>query len=560
MTSYKVLYSFQGRDASELTVNENDIVVSSEEPQDGWLNASFNANFGFVPITYLEEIPIPSPSPPPPPPPQPIQSQNSPNNQLAYPTNQSNTGSDQNSDYNGGSYQDSIPPGADCSNFQNKTTLGTNFTHRKAESTYSTGTVRVIGDPYQQDPIGNIVGRTMVGEFRRSGVENFMVGLASGKHSQASITYDSMEIKVVDSHESCKFCVAGDEDWTIQVVGREQDQRGNILYEVKADPDLPERFQMPSGNSIRRKLSDFKWLDTRLRLKYPFIYIPRVPQDESMIQLNAWFECISQHPIIRNSHYVKIFMIISDRDLFKAAKKRTEAGKDSDKNLKEEMLLQIKVNPESKINEDLRAYMSDIKQSTEVRKTSYNQTTNQLDQFVKIHQTQAHNQNIALDSLKRRMNEFSIEQGKVEIMGSRGLSSAARCTVQHLEQLQDINKNRISNSSMFTNRNITYSQCTGTWSEEGGKMMEEMIKRYSTIETKKTEHKLSRDQYANAKERTKNLIAIHEAEHHHQLKMNNKVIKESMQEYLRLHTRYMEEELQVYRNMMAAFESIEIPE
>jgi len=83
---------------------------------------------------------------------------------------------------------------------------------------------------------------------------------------------------------------------------------------------------------------------------------------------------------------------------------------------------------------------------------------------------------------------------------------------------------------------------------------------HSTIETKKTEHKLNRDQYANAKERTKNLIAIHEAEHHHQLKMNNKVIKESMQEYLRLHTRYMEEELQVYRNMMAAFESIEIPE
>jgi len=111
-------------------------------------------------------------------------------------------------------------------------------------------------------------------------------------------------------------------------------------------------------------------------------------------------------------------------------KKRTEGGKESDKNIKEEMLLHIKVNPESKINEDLRAYMSDIKQSTEARKTSYNQTTNQLDHFVKMHQTQALNQNIAFDSLKRRMNEFSLEQGKVEIMGSRGLSLAASSAVQ----------------------------------------------------------------------------------------------------------------------------------
>ena len=83
---------------------------------------------------------------------------------------------------------------------------------------------------------------------------------------------------------------------------------------------------------------------------------------------------------------------------------------------------------------------------------------------------------------------------------------------------------------------------------------------HNAIITKKTEQKLSKEQFSNAKERTKNLIAIHEAEHHHQLKMNNQVIKNSMKEYLRLHTRYLEDELNIYKKMLTTFENIEIPE
>lgn len=257
---------------------------------------------------------------------------------------------------------------------------------------------------------------------------------------------------------------------------------------------------------------------------------------------------------------MQMFLMIEDKDRFKHAKKSTEAGKNQDKNLKEEIFQQIKVNPESKISEDLTSIMADIKQNTEVRKQSYLHTTNQLSEFVKNSAAWSENQNIVLGHLARRMNEFSTEQNRIGIMGSASLAQAASKTVDDLGQLIKINDDKRSNSSVFNNKQITYSECTGNWSDEGGYMMDEMIKRYTVINNKKTEHKLSREQFSNAKERTKNLIAIHEAEHHHQLKMNNQVIKNSMKEYLRLHTRYLEEELNIYKKMLTNFENIEIPE
>ena len=90
--------------------------------------------------------------------------------------------------------------GADCSSYQNKN-LDVNRLARRASSSYSSGTLRTIGDAYKPDPIKNIVGSTMMGKFRSSGVENFMVGLATGKHMQSGIMYDKIarEISIFES-------------------------------------------------------------------------------------------------------------------------------------------------------------------------------------------------------------------------------------------------------------------------------------------------------------------------------------------------------------------------
>jgi len=583
MTSYRVIYAFEGRDEGELTVNENDIIEAHESPEDGWVNATnlSNGSTGFVPENYLEilEPAVPNQGPPPPPPPPPAMPcspiehlsvnqqppQYAPQHEIHSNSGSGNSDFNRNVDQNS-SYQDSIPVGADCSSYQNKN-LDVNRLDRRASSSYSSGTLRTIGDAYKIDPIKNIVGSTMMGKFKSSGVENFMVGLATGKNMQSGIMYDKMETRVVGDPENCRWEVEDDEIWKVQVIRTLKDDKHNVLFELKADPCLPQRFGMPSEHSIKRKLTDCHWLDKRLRVKYPFIYIPPVSKDDVKgIQLNHWFDYICQHPVIRNSHYMKLFMSITDKQRFREAKRNTEAGKNQDKNLKEEMLLQIKVSTESKINEDLTSVMADIKKSTEDRQLSYAQTTNQFGEFVKNSAACAHNQNMMLHSFQKRMNEFSQEQQKIQVMGSDSMAEAARSTVNDLSKIMENNDEKMTNSSQFTNKHITYSQCTSGsdstagWNDEGGYMMDQMIKRYTAINSKKTEQKLNRESFANAKERTKNLIAIHEAEHHHQLKMNNKVIKESMFEYLRLHTRYLETELETYKKMMATFENIQIPE
>ena len=175
---------------------------------------------------------------------------------------------------------------------------------------------------------------------------------------------------------------------------------------------------------------------------------------------------------------MQMFLMIEDKDRFKQAKKSTEAGKNQDKNLKEEIFQQLKVSPESKIIEDLTSHMAEIKQNTESRKISYLHTINQLSEFVKNNAAWSENQNLVLDHLSRRMNEFSAEQKKIGVMGSASLAQAAHKIVEDLGNLMDINKQKSSNSSVFNNKQITNSECTGNWSDEGGYMMEEMIKRY----------------------------------------------------------------------------------
>lgn len=273
-----------------------------------------------------------------------------------------------------------------------------------------------------------------------------------------------------------------------------------------------------------------------------------------------WFKYISQHPVLRNSYYMKIFLVIEDKQRFKAAKAGTEARKSCDKNLKEEIIHQVKVSDESKILQDLTASMSEIKVNTEQRKESYISTTNQLNEFARHGAVCAEEQNRVLSGLQKRLNEFSTEQRKIGVMGCESLANAASSAVDDLSQLIDNNGQKISNSTVFSNKQICASQCTAQWDAEGGHMMEEMTKRYSAINNKRTEQKLTKEQFANAKARTQNLIAIHEAEHHHQLRVNNKTIKESMHEYLRLHTRYLEQELEVYKKLLTTFENIEIPE
>jgi hypothetical protein len=198
MTSYRVIYDFASRDDTELTVKEGDIVESNEEPDKGWINAKklSDGSFGFVPENYLEKIPsMPA---------MPTNTSNLPiyNNledsiskmsvEHVVPVGSSSGTSEMNQSCN----DSEIQVGDDCGTFQNKNLYVQNNNHdlitRKTSSTYSTGTFRLTGDAYKPDPIKNIVGATMMGKFRSSGVENFMVGMATGRHTQSAMTYDKI--------------------------------------------------------------------------------------------------------------------------------------------------------------------------------------------------------------------------------------------------------------------------------------------------------------------------------------------------------------------------------
>lgn len=260
MTSYQVIFDFQGSDSEELSVIVGEILESHEEPSGGWIRVKrvSDGQEGFVPESYLQQVETSE---------QEMQHLNIGQNVNNSPSTSGYEGADS-------TYQESIPVGGDCSNFDNKNhTLVANQFNRKASSTFSTGTLRVIGDPYLNDPIKNIVGSTILGKFRSSGIENFMVGLATGKHTQSAIQYDANENKVVGSAENCEWSVGNDEGFQVVVANHKQDpQTRTIYYEIHADP-WPSSFQINDPNTrVRRKLTDCHWLDKRLRVKYPFIY------------------------------------------------------------------------------------------------------------------------------------------------------------------------------------------------------------------------------------------------------------------------------------------------
>jgi predicted Zn-dependent protease len=85
----KVLFRFVPENDEELDLHEGDIVKVTEKHDDGWSVAVFNGKIGYVPTSYLEEIPdvIPQqkqrPTKPAPPIPQKPKSEPSPNQILS---------------------------------------------------------------------------------------------------------------------------------------------------------------------------------------------------------------------------------------------------------------------------------------------------------------------------------------------------------------------------------------------------------------------------------------------------------------------------------------------
>jgi len=67
MALYKVVFDFDGQEATELSVRKGDLVVAQGEPQDDWLlvaKQSHPATSGYVPIGYVERLPAAAANPP----------------------------------------------------------------------------------------------------------------------------------------------------------------------------------------------------------------------------------------------------------------------------------------------------------------------------------------------------------------------------------------------------------------------------------------------------------------------------------------------------------------
>lgn len=90
----KVLYRFVPENDEELDLHEGDIVKITEKHDDGWTVAVFNGKIGYVPTSYLEEIPDVIPQqkqrPTKPAPPIPLKPKSEPSSIQISPSNESN--------------------------------------------------------------------------------------------------------------------------------------------------------------------------------------------------------------------------------------------------------------------------------------------------------------------------------------------------------------------------------------------------------------------------------------------------------------------------------------
>lgn len=359
---YTALYKFETDDDQELPLNENDkLMAKGEVDEDGWIEVTnFSTGLsGLVPLSYLQlDSDLTTGGPPPA-----GASTNQPTvaevpviEEPYVPPVEANGNSDD------------IPSGAEAANFNNRSayesnTIRSNYTPSLMGAA-SLGTVsKGSYDTKSHDPIKNIIGDSsrIFGHLKKHGTEEFVNGLFLGEGSpklNASVKFlNQKEIHI--ENKMWRVVPEDAEDWQI-IVERSgepknprKDRKGNILFAVKAYPDIHQY-----GTALR-SLKDFEWLDSQLRIKFPFLTIPDLTKKDQVPPLNRYASFISNHPVLKNSYAVNIFLSFRDEKNFKDAKKTLV----KDQILKGEMMRMIEVSEDSKHHSDLTVGISDTSQN-----------------------------------------------------------------------------------------------------------------------------------------------------------------------------------------------------